>query len=95
MFLLVLTHLGCPGQNPESRKMFVCVCVCVCVCGWIFSSKCGFDRLALLVHRGAVYRSTGVCVTRHNFGIKAKQVEMIWASAAKRRQLLGEEMYGV
>ena len=30
--------------------------------GWSFSSKCGFDRLALLVHRGAVYRSTGVCV---------------------------------
>jgi len=29
---------------------------------WSFSSKCGFDRLALLVHRGAVYRSTGVCV---------------------------------
>ena len=19
---------GCPGQNPESRKMVVCVCVC-------------------------------------------------------------------
>ena len=31
-------------------------------CGWSFSSKCGFDRLALLVHRSAVYRSTGVCV---------------------------------
>ena len=30
--------------------------------GWSFSSKCGFDRLALLVHRGAVYRSTGVYV---------------------------------
>jgi len=25
-------HLGCPGQNPESRKMG-CVCVCVCGCG--------------------------------------------------------------
>jgi len=33
MFLLVPAHLGCPGQNPESRKMVVCcVCVCVCVC---------------------------------------------------------------
>jgi len=31
MFLLVLAHLGCPGQNPEHRKMVVCVCVCVCV----------------------------------------------------------------
>ena len=35
--------------------------------GWCFSSKCGFDRLALLVHRGAVYRSTGVC--HHNLRI--------------------------
>ena len=30
MFLLVLPHPGCPGQNPESRKTVVCVCVCVC-----------------------------------------------------------------
>jgi len=22
---------GCPGQNPNSRKMVVFVCVCVCV----------------------------------------------------------------
>jgi len=29
MFLLVPAHLGCRGQNPESRKMVVCVCVCV------------------------------------------------------------------
>ena len=28
MDLLVLAHLGCPGQSPESRKMVVCVCVC-------------------------------------------------------------------
>jgi len=27
MFLLVLAHLGCPGQNPESRKTTVCMCV--------------------------------------------------------------------
>jgi len=27
--ILVPTHPGCPGQNPESRKMVVCVCVCV------------------------------------------------------------------
>jgi len=26
MFLLVLAYPGCPGQNPESRKMVVCVC---------------------------------------------------------------------
>jgi len=26
-FLLVLAHPGCPGQNPDSRKMVVCVCV--------------------------------------------------------------------
>jgi len=35
MFLLVPAHSGCPGQNPESDKLFcvyVCVCVCVCVC---------------------------------------------------------------
>ena len=30
MFLLVLTHPGCPGQSPESHKMVVCVCVVVC-----------------------------------------------------------------
>jgi len=29
MFLLLLAHLGCPGQNPKSRKMVVCVCVCM------------------------------------------------------------------
>jgi len=28
MFLLVPAHLGCPRQNPESRKMVVYVCVC-------------------------------------------------------------------
>jgi len=28
MFLLVPVHPGCPGQNPESRKMVV-LCVCV------------------------------------------------------------------
>jgi len=28
MFLLLLAHLGYPGQNPEGRKT-VCVCVCV------------------------------------------------------------------
>jgi len=27
MFLLVLAHLGCPGQNLESRKTVVWVCV--------------------------------------------------------------------
>jgi len=26
MFLLVPVHPGCPGQNPQSRKMVVCVC---------------------------------------------------------------------
>jgi len=31
----------------------------------------------------------------NNFGITAKQVAMVWARAAKRRQWLGEEMYGV
>ena len=25
MFLLVLAHPGCPGQNPQSRKTVVCV----------------------------------------------------------------------
>jgi len=29
MFLLVLAHPGCPGQNPESRKMVVVVVVIV------------------------------------------------------------------
>jgi len=27
MFLPVAAHMGCPGQNPESRKMVVRVCV--------------------------------------------------------------------
>ena len=31
MFLLVPAHPGCPRQNPQSCKTFVCVCVCVCV----------------------------------------------------------------
>jgi len=38
MFLLVLAHLGCPGQNPESCKTVVCVWVCVCV-----SDYCGHE----------------------------------------------------
>jgi len=29
MFLLVPAHPGCPGQNPQSRKMVVCVCVVI------------------------------------------------------------------
>jgi len=33
MFLLVPAHLGCPGQNPESRKMVVVVVVVVY--GWL------------------------------------------------------------
>jgi len=28
MFLLVLAHPGCPGQNPESRKTVVVVVIC-------------------------------------------------------------------
>jgi len=31
MFLLVLTHLSCPGQSPESHKMVVVVVVVVVV----------------------------------------------------------------
>jgi len=31
----------------------------------------------------------------HNLGTTAKQVAMVWACAAKKRQWLGEEMYGV
>jgi len=31
LFLLLPTHPGCLGQNPESDKMVVCVCVCLCV----------------------------------------------------------------
>jgi len=27
VFLLVLAHLGCPRQNPDSHKTVVCVCV--------------------------------------------------------------------
>jgi len=29
MFLLVLAHPGCPGQNPESHKMVVVVVVVI------------------------------------------------------------------
>jgi len=25
MYLLIPAHPGCPGQNPESRKMVVCL----------------------------------------------------------------------
>ena len=28
-------HPGCPGQNPDSRKMVVCVCVCIYVYGFM------------------------------------------------------------
>jgi len=28
-YLLVPTHPGCPGQNPQSRKMVVCACKCM------------------------------------------------------------------
>jgi len=143
MFLPVLGHPGCSGQNPQSRKMVVCVCACykdiikhnikvfgtttntweqvamdrskycaflhsaamlaeatraervkekrrrhkdhaspeagnpalMCPhCGRQFTAQIGLfahlkwrhwpnqnNRHALLVHRGAVYRSTGVC----------------------------------
>jgi len=37
--VLVLGHLGNPGQNPEGRKMDVCVCVGM-----------GVDNLCLFVH---------------------------------------------
>jgi len=30
MFLLVLGHLGCPRQNPESRKLVAC-CLCLLI----------------------------------------------------------------
>jgi len=26
MFLLLLAHPGCPGQNPESCKTVICAC---------------------------------------------------------------------
>ena len=32
IYFLVPAHPGCPGQSPESCKMFVCVCVCVAAC---------------------------------------------------------------
>jgi len=35
MSLLVLAHLGCPGQNPESCKMVVCVRACMRVCVYV------------------------------------------------------------
>ena len=38
MFLLVLAHLGCPGQNPESCKTVVCVYVCVLLLKEVASS---------------------------------------------------------
>ena len=47
MCLLVPAHLGCPRQNPESRKMvvvIVCVCLCIMllndtVCAHVFAIK--------------------------------------------------------
>jgi len=32
---------------------------------------------------------------RHNLGTTTKQVVMLWACVAERRQGLGEEMYGI
>jgi len=32
MFLLVLAHPGCPGENPKSHKMVVCVRLCMHAC---------------------------------------------------------------
>ena len=75
--------------RTKSKRAIKRLCVCVCVCvtaqtwwsthGWSFSSNRGFDRLALLVHRGAVYRSTGVCGNlkkKYKFTF-VKQVDMI------------------
>ena len=39
---------------------------------------------------------SGGCIRWHSLGTTAKQVAMVWACAVKRRrQWLGEEMYGV
>jgi len=46
MFLLVPAHLGCLGQNPESRKTVVCLLhVFVCV-----------DQLFLILYKELYYR---------------------------------------
>jgi len=40
MFLLFLAHLGCPGQNPESRKTVVCVVRDIDNCTSSFGFSC-------------------------------------------------------
>jgi len=45
-----------------------------------------------------IVRSKGLrqrLIRSHNLGTIAKQVVMVWTCAVKRRQLLGEEIYGV
>jgi len=55
MFLLVLAHPGCPGQDPESRKM-VCVRACVRACSkGMCSKQCSCIRgPALWMNKGWV-----------------------------------------
>jgi len=77
---LVPAHPGSPGQNPESRKTGVAVVV-VTECGVTVKS-----RVASRVEREIRTRW-------YNLGTTAKQIAMIWACAAKRRQRLGEETY--
>jgi len=52
MFLLVLAHPGCPGQNPKSHKTVVCVCVVMFLLFQIFSMNFLTSvALPILVHK--------------------------------------------
>ena len=92
MFLLVVAHPGCPGQNPDSRKTVVVVVVVVVHLGHVISAKmddeldvkgtcCKFTDQA---NNFLCFFSSFNSVLRHS--TTAEQVAMVWACAAKRRQ---------
>ena len=79
MLLLVPAHLGCPRQNPESRKTVVCVCVCVFKANYKHIGSCCFwCRMVLAVaasatgvHIMAVQFAAGL-----NIGLHRKQTNL-------------------
>jgi len=54
MFLLVLAHSGCPGQDPESRKTVVCVYVCI----WEVKAIFGMHKQNSVIQKGEFLLTT-------------------------------------
>jgi len=69
--LLVPAHPGFPGQISQSRKTVVCCVLCVCV----FRQN-GTHWILDLETK----------IRWHNLSTTAKQVAMVWACVAKRKQ---------